>query len=258
MKKPKFTFIDYLIIIIVIVAILFAFMHITSDNQNETESSSYDSSTLNKIVEKYLGYYNKGEIVHTTVDGTNSKNNEHISVKGEIIWMDDERGNYVKALVKSGNETYLCGLYKDIPAADIYIEKMSLEVDGSKYSNLTEFTIKAKNISSTMDLNKGLENYSNYEISTGIAVDNLDSLKFQQLNNVEFENGRVPFKLTDIGIFQKLMVVRASPDDITTADNILGNINGETENIFLRVYNCTANEQKFIEDNFDVVNVKTY
>ena len=70
MKKPKFTLIDYLIIIIVIAAVIFAFIHITSDDQDETEATSYDSSTLNKVVEKYLSYYNQNKVVKTSIEGS--------------------------------------------------------------------------------------------------------------------------------------------------------------------------------------------
>lgn len=258
MKRPKFTIIDYLIVIIVIVAILFAFVHITSDDQNETESSSYDSSTLNKVVEKYLSYYNQNKIVKTTVEGLNSSNNEPVSISGEIVWMDDDKGSNVKVLVKSGNETYLCALYKDVSEADIYLNKMSLEVDGSKYKNTVEFTVKPTNITSINDLNKGLSNYSNYVLSTDITTDNLDSLKYQQLTNTLFEDGRVSMKTTNIGLVQKLIIVRATPSELTIANDVLGNMNGLSEDIFIRVYDCTPEEQKFIENNFDVTNVKSY
>ena len=45
---------DYVIIILVICAIVFAFIHISSKDEGVNEKTSYDSSTLNKITEKYL------------------------------------------------------------------------------------------------------------------------------------------------------------------------------------------------------------
>ena len=57
MKKGilnKLTIVDYIIIIAVICAVVFAFIHITTDDSNDTKTSSYDSSTMNKIVENYL------------------------------------------------------------------------------------------------------------------------------------------------------------------------------------------------------------
>lgn len=258
MKKPKFTFIDYLIIIVVVAAVLFAFMHITSDNQNESESTSFDSSTLNKIVEKYLGYYNQNKIVKTSVEGVNSSNNNPVAITGEVVWMDDDRGNNVKVLVKSGNETYLCGLYKDVPEADIYLDKMSLEVDGSKYENTVEFTINPTNITSISDLSKGLSNYSNYVVSTEVTTDNLNSLSYQELTNALYENGRISLKTTNVGLTEKLIIIRATSHELSEANHIIGNLNGVSENIYIRVYDCSPDEQKAIESNFDVVNVKSY
>ena len=59
--KIKFTVIDYIIIILVIVAIVFAFMHITSDDSVKTEKIAFDESTINKIPDTYLKYYNKNK-----------------------------------------------------------------------------------------------------------------------------------------------------------------------------------------------------
>ena len=56
----KFTIIDYIIIIIVIGAILFAFIHITSDDTSNIQKTAYDISTMNKISENYLKYYENG------------------------------------------------------------------------------------------------------------------------------------------------------------------------------------------------------
>lgn len=258
MKKPKFTLVDYLIIIIVIAAVLFAFVHITSDDQNETEATSYDSSTLNKVVEKYLNYYNQNKIVKTSIDGINSSNNEPVHIKGEVVWMDDDRGANVKVLVKSGNETYLCGLYKDVAEADIYIDKMSLEVDGSTYNETTEFTIRPTNITSINDLNSKLANISNYVLTTEISVDGIDGLKYQELLNSLYDNGRISIKMTNVGLTEKLSIVRATSADLNNANAILGNINGVTDTIYLRVYDCDSSQKQFIENNFDVLNVKTY
>ena len=70
--KKRFTLVDYAIIILVICAIVFAFIHVTSNDDTVNEKTSYDSSTLNKIAEKYLTYYRQGYIVNTTVHGYNS------------------------------------------------------------------------------------------------------------------------------------------------------------------------------------------
>lgn len=260
MKKPKFTLVDYVIIIVVILAIVFAFIHITSDDSEKEESSAYDSSTLNKVVEKYLDYYKDGKVVKTTIEGINSTNNKPTEIHGEIVWIDDDRGSNVKVLVKSDkdNKTYLTGLYKDVSQADIYLDKMSLEVNDEKYDNLTEFTINYENISSLSYLSDKIGNYSNYEISTSLSGCELNASNYQALNNELYNNGRISIKLTSMGMENKIILVRATSSDINIANDILGDTPGTTEDITIRVYNCTSQEKKNIEDNFNVTNIKTF
>ena len=261
MKKPKFTLVDYLIIIVVIAVVIFAFVHITSDNDdNDTESSSYDSSTLNKIVEKYLSYYNQGKVVKTSVSGLNSTNNEKVEVHGRILWIDDNKGTNVKALVETDEgEQYYAGLYKDFPNADIYLDKMSLEVDSEKYENLTEFQIKPENVTSLSQLTDKMGNYSNYEISTTIMVNDMDGIAYQKVVNYLFENHeRISIKSSNIGLNEQLTITRGTSSEINQASDILGNFDGLTDDITIRVYNCTAAEKQYIEKEFSVDFVKTY
>ena len=124
MKKGilnKLTIVDYIIIIAVICAVVFAFIHITTDDSNDTKTSSYDSSTMNKIVENYLKLYLEGNVVETTVSGYNASTGKAVELHGNISWIDDDKGSNVKVLINSNGNEYLAGLYKDIPNADIYI-----------------------------------------------------------------------------------------------------------------------------------------
>ncbi len=261
MKKPEFTIVDYIIIIIIIAVIIFAFIHITSDDEdNSQESSSYDSSTLNKIVEKYLSYYNQGKIVKTTISGLNSTNNKEIEIHANIIWMGDGGGSTIKALIQTEDgEKYYAGLYKDFPNADIYLDKMSLEVDSEKYENLTEFHIKPENITSLSQLTQKIGNYSNYEISTTITVNDLDGKTYQDIVNNLIENHkRLSITSSNVGLNEQITITRGTAEEINLASNILGNIDGLTDDITIRVYNCTPAEQTQIENEYNVNIIKTY
>lgn len=261
MKKPnflkKFTLIDYLIIIIVIATILFAFTYITSDNQDKIQSTSYDSSTLNKIVENYLSFYREGKVVETTVNGYNASTGEEIELHGIIKWMDDNRGSNVKILIESDGKDYLAGLYEDIPYADIYINKISLETSGKTYQNLTEVTISPQNITSLNDLTKGIGNNSNYEISTTIMIDSHDGATYQKILNTLFDlNKRISIKASNANIQDELTVTRATSEEITSANNILGQINGITGEIKIMIYNCTPKDLDSIKNNYNVTNIR--
>lgn len=252
----KFTIIDYIIIILVICAVAFAFIHITSNDSSNIQKTAFDASTMNKLPETYLNYYKDGYIVKSTVTGSNSTDGEKVTLNGTVKWVDE--GNAVKVLIESNNETYLAGLYKNVPNADIYIDKISLETDGSVYENLKEFTIKPENITSLSDLNKNLTN-DNWEISTTISLDSMDPIKITELDNkINSHNGRLAIKTTNNELINQLILSKADKQNIEDGNLILGPLNGLTENIKIRIYNCSDSDLNNIKNNYEVTNIRTF
>lgn len=251
----KFTIIDYIIIILVICAVAFAFIHITSDDSSHIQKTAFDASTMNKLPETYLNYYKDGHIVKSTVTGSNSTNGEEVTLNGTVKWVDE--GSSVKVLIESDNQTYLAGLYKNVPNADIYLDKISLETDGSVYENLTEFTIKPQNITSLSDLNKNLT--GNWEITTRISVDSIDSIKITELENeIDSHNKRFAVKTATNEIINQIILSKADKQNIEDGSSILGSINGLTEGITIRVYNCSDSDLNNIKSNYEVTNIRTF
>ena len=117
----KFSLIDYIIIILVICAVIFAFIHITTDDSNHLEKTAFDAATINKIPDTYFSNYKEGNVVWAYVDGLNASNSEEVSLNGTVKWIDDNGGSNVKILLDSNNQTYLLGVYKSIPEADVHI-----------------------------------------------------------------------------------------------------------------------------------------
>lgn len=252
--KLKFTIIDYIIIILVICAVIFAFIHITSDDTSTIQKTAFDSSTANKIIDTYSNYYKDGYIVKATLNGFNSTNGEEVNINGTVKWVDD--GNIAKILVQSENGTYLTGLYKNVKNADIYMDKISLESDGSKYQNLKEFTIKPKEITSLNDLVKGL-NGSDYEISTTISLDSVDSTKIQEIENkIESHNKRLSIKSNDNN--NQLILTQSDKQNIEDGNSVLGSFNGITDEITIRIYNCSDDQLNAVKENYDVVNIRNF
>ena len=252
----KFTIIDYIIIILVICAVVFAFIHITSDDSSKIQKTAFDASTINKIPDTYLNYYKDGRIVKTTVNGFNSTNGEEVTINGTVKWIGDDGGNTVKILVESNNTTYLAGLYRNVPNADIYIDKISLESDGSTYSNLVEVTLKPKNVTSLSDLTNNLT--GDYEISTIISLDSVDAVKMQEVMNKLNENGkRLSIKAPNT-VENQINIEKATKANIDDANSILGNINGMTREITIRIYDCSDSQLNQIKDNFDVINIRKF
>lgn len=257
--KKRFTLVDYAIIILVICAIIFAFIHITSNDDTVNEKTSYDSSTLSKISEKYLNYYRQGYVVNTTVNGFNATDGKPVTLTGNIKWLDDDKGSNVKALVNSNGSDYIVGLYNQVPNADVYINSMTLEMNGDKYSNLTEIKINPKNITSINNLVSGISNDTQYEITTTIALDSIESTKLQEATNLLFHNdGRISFKGSNTGTIEQINVVRATSTEISQVNPIFGNFNGITNEITIRIYNCSDNDINSIKNNYDVVNIQKF
>jgi len=254
--KIKFTLIDYIIIILVICAVAFAFIHIASDDSSNIQKTSFDSSTINKLPETYLNYYKNGYIVKATVKGTNASTGEEVTINGIVKWV--EEGTNVKVLIETDNGTFLAGLYKNVPNADIYIDTISIETDGSVYNNLVEFKIKPQEINSLSDLSKNLTNGS-YEISTTIAVDDVSPIKIQELENlINTHNKRTSVKLSNEEQPYQIIITKADGENIQDGASVLGPINGLTSEITIRVYNCSDSEIEFIKNNFEVTNIRKF
>ncbi|MCR5026133.1 MAG: adhesin [Methanobrevibacter sp.] len=257
--KIKLTLVDYAIIILVICAVIFAFIHITSDNHSTSESTSYDSSTMNKIVEKYLTYYRQGYIVNTTVHGYNATDGKPVTIKGTIKWMDDDKGSNVKALVCANGTDYIVGLYNHVPNANIYVDSMTLEINGEKYSNLTEIKIDPKNITSINELISGISNDTDYEITLTISSDSINTENIQKITNFLFQNHtRISIKSLNNGLTNQIIITRATASELNELNNILGNFNGITSTITIRIYNCSDNDINAIKNNYNVTNIQKF
>ena len=257
--KIKFTLIDYIIIILVIIAVVFAFIHITSDDSASSEKTAFDESTINKIPDTYLKYYKDGFKVKSSIDGFNSTNNERITVDGDIIWIDNNCGNDVKLLIQTDNNTYLAGFYRYVPNADIYIDHISLESDGEKYKNLVEIKANPKEITSLNDLIKGIDKDCDFEISTKVSLNDLNKKDMQKvINKLDEADKRMSIKTTSSDMDDQLVIVKATKDNINDADSILGNIDGVTNDITIRIYNSSERDINSIENSFDVFNIKRF
>ena len=257
--KIKFTIIDYIIIILVICAVAFAFIHITTDDSSDLQKTAFDESTVNKIPDTYLKYYKDGFIVKSTVDGFNSTNGERVTLTGDVIWQDTDGGSDVQLLIDTGNGTFLTSLYRYNPNADIYIDHISLESNGEKYANLVEITVKPKEITSLNDLISGIDNNTNFEISTKLSLDEITASEIQEItNSLMAHDKRISIKTATSDIDDQLIISKATGQDISDASAILGNIDGITDKITIRIYDATDSQVKAIQDHFDIINIRNF
>ena len=186
----------------------------------------------------------------------NSTNGEEVTLNGTVKWVDE--GSSSKILIESDNGTFITGLYKNANNADVYLDTISLESDGSVYKNLKEFKIKPQNVTSLTDLNKNLTG-CDYEISTSISVDSVDSLKIRELENkINSNNKRLAIKTTNSELINELILSKANNQNLEDGNAILGNINGMTEEITLRVYDCNDSTLNNIKNDYEVTNIRSF
>lgn len=257
--KIKFTLIDYIIILLVICAIAFAFIHIATDDSSDLQKTAFDESTLGKLPDTYLKYYKDGYIVKSTVEGFNATDGERVTINGTVVWEDDNSGNDVKLLIESGNELYLIGLYKNVPNADIYIDQISLESNGEKYKNLCEVNIKPEEIVNLKELTDKIPDDANYELSTTLALDSLSSKDVQKITNKLIENDkRISVKTANSDIDNQIIITKATKEDLNDIGAILGEINALTDEITIRIYDCSDDQLNEINKNFEVKNIRNF
>lgn len=256
--KLKFTLIDYIIIILVVCAIVFAFIHITTDDSSDLQKTAFDESTVNKIPDTYLKYYKDGYIVKSTVDGFNSSNGEEVTITGDVIWQDNNGGADVKLLIDTDNGTYLTGLYRYNPDSDIYIDHISLESNGEKYTNLVEITAKPEKINALNDLISGIKNNTDFEITTRVSLDEISPNQIQEITNALMNHGKRLSVKSENRNEGQIIITKATKQNINDVSSIIGNIDGITDEITIRIYNSTDSQIKAIQDNYNVINIRNF
>ena len=257
--KIKFTLVDYIIIILVICAVIFTFIHLTSDNSDNIQKTAFDESTMNKIPDTYLRYYKDGFKVTSTVEGFNATTGDRITIHGDVIWEDENGGADVKLLIKTDNGTYLTGLYRYNPYADIYIDHISLESNGEKYKDLVEITVEPKKINSIHEITDGISNDTDFEVSTKVSLDSINPNLMQEITNNLMNHGkRISIKTATSDMDDQIIIKKATKENINDADSILGGIDGTTDLITIRIYNSSDSQIKAIKDNYNVVNIRNF
>lgn len=257
MKKPgflnKLTIIDILIILCIIGAVGFAVLHMADDDSSNASATSFDISTKNKMLENYLNLYQDGNKVTSTVAGTESSTGEKVELSGTVLWLGESEKDKVNILLDDDGKKVLAGFYKDVPNADIYIDQVSLETNGDVYANITDFQIAPKEINNFNDLVSKIPKDCEYEISATIALENLDNVKYQKLLNALYNNKKPCIALNDEG--NALEINRANKTDLEIANHILGDFNGQTSQIQIRIYNSTSEDSRAIESDYNVLSI---
>ena len=122
-----------------------------------------------------------------------------------------------------------------------------------------EVKLKPANITTLDDLVSKIPNNTDYEISTEITADSVDATKLQEITNlINNKDKRTSIKPIDSGSNTQIKLTKSTSENIHDANSILGNINGITDEITIRIYNCSDTQLNAIKNNYDVVNIRNF
>ena len=140
---------------------------------------------------------------------------------------------------------------------DVYIDQLTLEKNGTKYNNTVDITINPQQINKLDDLIQGIPENTTYELTTSIATDHHDSQIYQELKNQLFANHyRISIKPTNLAVQDKLEIIRATAEDLELGSQILGDLNGYTEPIIIRIYNCDNQTLETLSNYYNITNIR--
>ena len=81
----------------------------------------------------------------------------------------------------------------------------------------------------------------------------MDSVKYQKLSNALNNNKKPSIILNEEG--NALEINRADKTDLKIANDILGDFNGQTSQIQIRIYNSTNDDSSAIQSNYNVLSI---
>ena len=89
-------------------------------------------------------------------------------------------------------------------------------------------------------------------------MDSFDPNKIQDVYNAIKENGKRNSIKTGSEMEGQILITKATPANINDGDAILGNFNGVSDEITIRIYDSTDSQVDSIEKNYDVVNIRNF
>ena len=122
---------------------------------------------------------------------------------------------------------------------------------------MVEITAKPKEISQLNDLISGIDNNTNFEITTKVSLDEISQIQLQEITNALMNHGK-RLSIDGESVDGQLIIAKATKQNINDASSILGNINGISDEITIRIYDSTDSQIKAIQDNYDVINIRTF
>lgn len=228
-KLGRFTIIDIAIVLLLISGLLYGFLK-TSDFESNIQKFTFDASEMSKVYQKYNELYGQGKIINSKITGYNSLTRKREEIYGRVLWL----GNTDVLLNSDGKKILVSGYQNKY--ADYYMESITLEVTGTE-KNAVDVVFEPLNIRKMSDLLIDIPEIKDYKITTKITIKNKDVVAFQQLSNELYNKEKHVSIIINVP-YDRIEISQATDKEIKIADRILGEIDGQTEFITIRIYNA--------------------
>ena len=237
----KFTYLDLIIIIIVISAVVLAFYK-TSDSQSNIQKFTFDSLEMEKVNNKFQDLKGAGKIVYSRLTGYNSINGKKETIYGQVLWSDDK-----EMLLNVNGSRLLASNYKN-RYADFYFESISLEVVGVE-NNAVDIILEPVNVTSVNDLILNIP--EKYQIYASLSITPQNEILIQQLTNELYEKENyAPIATSENN--EMLNITWANSNDLKIIDQVLGDINGVSGYITIRIFNVSNDTIESLKNEYKI------
>ncbi len=237
----KFTYLDLIIIIIIISAVVLAFYK-TSDSESNIQKFTFDSLEMEKANNKFQDLNGAGKIVYSRLTGYNSINGKKETVYGQVLWSNDK-----EMLLNVNGSRILASNYQN-RYADFYFESISLEVVGVE-NNTVDVILEPINVTSVNDLILNIP--EEYQIYAPLSINPQKETLIQELTNeLYIKENYAPITTSENN--EMLNITWANPDDLRIIDQVLGDVNGVSGYITIRIFNVSNDTIENLENKYKI------
>lgn len=105
----------------------------------------------------------------------------------------------------------------------------------------------------------GIGNGTDFEISTRLSLTDISATQLQEITNALMAHDkRLSIKTATVDIDGQVIISKATKQDINDASSILGSVDGISDEITIRIYDCTDSQLEAIKNNYDVINIRNF
>lgn len=223
MAKKRFNIIDVGIIVFILLVGILAFTRTST----EVQSFTFDAQDFGRIVRKYSELDQDGFVVNARVIGFDARTGEDITVDGMVTWSSSA----MLVIQSEGRNISVGGpaaRLEDVNATIVILEA----VNETAVKNITLAPMRISSLEQLIPQEAG----NNFKLHTQISVAETEPLKLQEVINALRSKLRY-VSVYPLSVKNTINIEGAGREDLQIAADILGEIDGLSGIVTVRVYN---------------------